>query len=223
MHVVSSGDAPLTGVTARVRLPQELKFQTATAGGRLIAGEVVWKIGALRAGERRELQLTATPVTGVGLATLTGSVSADKLPAQAAETSFEVMGMPALRAEIVPPADGVATGGQGVVTVRVANEGTLAARNVTVAVVAPAPFLTPRFGGGPTVGRVHGERIEFAPVARIEPHQAVTFQVEVAGSQPGDGRIRVDLRSDSMAQVLTSEHAVRVVPPPKPGLLPTAP
>jgi hypothetical protein len=133
------------------------------------------------------------------------------------------MGMPVLRADVVPPPAGISAGGKGVVTVRVTNQGTLAARNVTIVGVAAQPFLTPRFGTGPTVGRVHGEQVEFAPMTRIEPEQTVTFQIEVAGGQPGDGRIRVEVRSESMPAPLIVEEAIRIDPPPAPGRAPAAP
>jgi uncharacterized repeat protein (TIGR01451 family) len=223
VRVANIGDAGLSNVTARVRLPRELRFQSATGNGKLEAGEVVWTIGDLRPGERRELQVTAIPVAGAGQATLTGIAAADQVPAQTADVAFEVMGMPVLRTDVLAPPVGVPAGGKGVVTVRVTNQGTLAARNVTVVAVAPQPFLTPRFGTGPTVGRVQGERVEFAPVTRIEPEQTVTFQIEVAGGQSGDGRMRVEVRSESTPTPLVVEEAIRVVPPPVPGRVPAAP
>jgi uncharacterized repeat protein (TIGR01451 family) len=223
VRVSNTGDATLTNVTARVRLPQELRFQSASGNGRFAAGEVAWTIGDLRPGERRELQVTATPVAGAGQATLTGLATADKVPAQSAELPFEVMGMPVLRADVVPPAGGIPAGGKGVVTVRVTNQGTLAARNVIVAAVASAPNLAPRFGSGPTIGRVQGDRIEFAPVARIEPEQTVTFQIEIAGAQPGDGRMRIEVRLETSPTPLMVEEAIRVSPPATPGRLAAAP
>ncbi len=217
VRVANIGDAGLTNVTARVRLPRELRFQSASGGGQLVAGEVVWAVGELRPGERRELQVTATPVAGAGQATLTGLAAADKVPAQSAEAAFEVMGMPVLRADVVPPANGIPVGGKGVVIVRVTNQGTLAARNVVVRVVAPAPYLALRFGTGPTVGRVQGDKVEFAPVSRIEPEQTVTFQIEVAGGQPGDGRMRVQVHSESTPTPLIVEEAIRIVPTSAPA------
>jgi hypothetical protein len=223
VKVANSGEAPLTKVTARVRIPRELRFQSATGNGKFTAGEVVWDIGDLRPGERRELQVTAIPVAGAGEATLTGLAAADKVTAQSAEVAFEVMGMPVLRAEIVPPTEGVPAGGKGIVAVRVTNQGTLAARNVSVAAVAGQPWLAPRFGTGPTIGHVQGDRVEFAPVARIEPEQTVTFQIEVAGGQPGDGRMRVEVRSETTPTPLMVEEAIRVRLPAAPGRLAPTP
>jgi hypothetical protein len=218
VRVVNSGDAVLENVSARVRLPQELRFQSATGNGQLVAGEVVWALGSMRAGERRELQLTAIPVTAVVQATVTGGASADKVPPQSAEAQFEVMGMPSLRAEVVPPANGFAAGGKGIITVRIVNQGTLAARNVILAITTTPQFLTPKFAGGPTVGRVQGERVDFGSVDRIEAGQAATFQIDCAAAQAGDGRVRVEVKSDSTPAPLVVEDPIRVAPPiPTPG------
>jgi uncharacterized repeat protein (TIGR01451 family) len=223
VRVANAGDAPLSNVTARVRLPKELRFQSASANGQLNAGEIVWTVGDLRPGEGRDLQLTATPVDGTGQTSLTGVATADKSAPQSAEAPFEIMGVPVLRAEIVPPAEPIPAGGKGIVGIKVTNQGTLVARNVILAVVAPAPFLTPRFGGGPTIGRVQGDRIEFAPVARVEAGQSITFNVDVAANQQGDGRMRVEVRSDSSPTPLSIEDPIRVVAPAPPGRLPVKP
>lgn len=217
VKVVNGGEVALANVTARVRLPRELGFGSATGYGRFGAGEVVWPIGDLRPGERRDLQLTATPLTATAQSSLVGGATADRVPEQRAEAAFEAMGMPVLRAVVTPPAEAVAVRGKGVVTIRVTNQGTLAARQVAVAAVASPQFLTPRFGTGPTVGRVQGERVEFAPVERIEPGQAVTFRVEVEGTQPGDGRVRAEVKSDTTPQPLVTEEAVRVTATVAPG------
>ena len=55
-------------------------------------------------------------------------------------------------------------------------------------------------------------------LARVEPGQTITFQVEVGGSQPGDGRVRAEVRSDTTPAPLSVEEAVRVVASPaRPG------
>jgi uncharacterized repeat protein (TIGR01451 family) len=220
VRVANTGDAVLTNVTARVRLPKELRFQSATANGQLVGGDVMWGIGEMRPGERRDLQLIAMPVAAAAQATLSGAAAADKVAAVPAEAAFEVMGMPVLHAEIAAPPQGVPANGKAIVILRVTNQGTLVARNVNVAAVTPTTNLTPRFASGPTVGRVNGDRVDFAPIDRIEPGQSLTFQVEVGGNQTGDGRVRVEVRSDMNSTALTVEEAVRVVTPPPAGRLP---
>lgn len=210
VRVANAGQVPLANVTAHVRLPRELGFKSATGNGQFAGGEVVWQLGDLRPGERRDLQLTASPLSAATQATLSGTATADRVPPQQSDATFEVMGMPVLRTEVVPPAEAVPTGGKGVVTIRVLNQGTLAARQVTVAAVAPPPFLRPRFGTGPTIGRVQGDRVEFAPVERIEAGQSAMFRIEVEGGQAGDGRMRVEVKSETAPAPLVVEEAVRV-------------
>jgi uncharacterized repeat protein (TIGR01451 family) len=219
VHVVNAGQVALSNVNARVHLPTELGFRSATGGGRFAAGDVVWQVGDLRAGERRELQFTGAPLSAIAQGVLTGSATADRVPEQRADATFEVMGMPVLRAEITPPTEPIPARGKGIVTIRIMNQGTLAARNVTVAAITPAPFLTPMFGTGPTVGRKQNDRIDFAPLDRIEPGQSASFRVELGGNQPGDGRMRVEVKSDSVQTPLTIEEAIPVAVPAPPATL----
>src|SRR5205085_11804924 len=93
VHVANAGEVPLANVRVRVPLPRDLRFQSATGGGQFVTGEVVWAVGELRPGERRDLQLTATPLAAAAQASLAGVATADKVPEQRAEAAFEVMGM----------------------------------------------------------------------------------------------------------------------------------
>src|SRR5207248_2616643 len=113
---------------------------------------VVWSLGTLRPGERRDLQLTATPMQATARTALAGLASAQRVPEQRAEAVFEVLGMPALRVEVTPPTGTVAVGGKAIYTIRVLNQGTLAARQVAVTATLVPPFLRPRFNTGPTLG-----------------------------------------------------------------------
>jgi hypothetical protein len=103
-----------------------------------------------------------------------------------------------------------------VYAIRVVNQGTLAARQVLVAAQLSSPHLQPRYGTGPTVGRVQNDRVEFAQLAQIEPGQAVVYRVEAEAKQAGIARLRVELRSDTSTAPMVSEEATRVVEPARP-------
>jgi uncharacterized repeat protein (TIGR01451 family) len=210
VRVANAGEIPLAGVQMRVKLPAEVNYQSATGNSRLTGDEVVWSVSDLRPGERRDIQLTATPVRAVPHTSLTGVATAEKVPEQRAESAFEVLGMAALRVEVLPPAGSVAVGGKPVYTIRVLNQGTLAARQVAVTAVLPPPCLRPRFGTGPTVGRVEGGRVSFTPIERVEPGQTVVFRVEAEAVQAGDARVRAELRSDGAATPVVTEEATRI-------------
>src|SRR5207244_10644914 len=98
------------------------------------------------------------------------------------EAAVEVLGMPALRVEVLPPAAPVEAGKKVVYTVRVVNHGSLAARGVAVSVsgVGDPPILRPIHGTGPGVGRADGQGLTFGKAERIDPRQTLTYQVEVA-------------------------------------------
>lgn len=213
VRVVNSGEAPLNGVQARIWLPQELAFQSATGGARVGGGEVLWTIGDMRPGESRDYVLATSPRQTAQQATITGAATADRLTEQRAEANCEILGMAALHAEIVPPVQAIPSGDKAIVTIRVTNTGTMPAKQVAVAGIVPAPFMKIRFATGPTIGHVSGDRAEFVAVDKIDPGRTVVFKLEVEGAQPGDGRARVELRSDLMQTPLIVEEAIRISPP----------
>jgi hypothetical protein len=213
VRVANAGEAALEGVQVRVQVPPEVSFRAATGGGQLVTDQVVWSIGALRPGEKRDLQLTATPVKAAPRVVLVGVASADKVAEQRAESAFEVLGMSALRVDVTAPSGPVEVNGKAVYAIRVVNQGTLAAQKVAVTAVLPQPFLQPRYGTGPTLGQVQGERVVFAPLERVEPGQTVVYQVEATAKQAGDARVRVELRSDAAPAPVVTEEATRVVEP----------
>jgi hypothetical protein len=210
VRVANAGQVPLAGVQARVRLPREVSLRAASGSGRATGEEVVWSVGELKPGERRDFQLTATPVQATPRTAISGVAAADQVPEQRAESAFEVLGMSALRAEILPPAGSVEVGGRPVYIIRVLNQGTLAARRVAVTAVLPPPRLRPRFGTGPTLGRVENERVSFAPLERLEPGQTVEYRVEADAAQAGDARVQVELLSDTATKPIIIEEATRI-------------
>jgi len=217
VRVANSGDLPLTGVQARVTVPAVIRLQSLD-GGRREGDTVHWIVDELKPGEERKFTLTGTPTQLVQAEKLIGAVTADGIREERTEAALEVLGMPALRLEVVPPATTVEAGKKVVYTVRVLNQGSLAARGVslTVSGVGGSPILRPLHGTGPGVGRADGATITFGKAPRVEPRQALTYLVEVAAEKPGDGRLRVEMTSDTAPAPVIVEEATRVIAPANP-------
>jgi hypothetical protein len=217
VRVANSGDLPLAGVQVRVTVPAVIRLQSLD-GGRREGDAVVWIVDELKPGDERKFTLTGTPTQFVQSAKLTGTATADGLPEQRTETALEVLGMPALRLEVVPPATVVEVGKKAVYTVRVINQGSLAARGVAISVtgVGQLPILRPSHGTGPGVGRAEGAAITFTKAPQLEPRQTLTYLVEVAAEKPGDGRLRFEMISDTAPAPVVVEEATRVIPPARP-------
>src|SRR5439155_19878558 len=77
VHLANAGEAALDGAQVRVQLPAEVSFRSATGSGQLVANQVVWPVAPLRPGERRDLQLTLTPVRPAARVALVGIAAAD--------------------------------------------------------------------------------------------------------------------------------------------------
>lgn len=217
VRVANSGELPLANVQVRVSVPATIRLQ-ALAGGRREGDTVVWLVEELKPGDERKFTLTGTPTQFVESAKLTGTATADGMPEQSTEAALEVLGMPALRVEVVPPATAVEAGKKLVYTVRVLNQGSLAARGIalTVSGVGEPPILRPLHGTGPGVGRAEGASITFSKAPRVEPRQALTYLVEVAAEKPGDGRLRVEMTADTAPAPVVVEEATRVIAPAQP-------
>src|SRR5262249_47866221 len=57
IRVTNPGDIALSNVVVRDQLPPELGFTSATNGGQFAGGQVVWKLGALKPREERQVQV----------------------------------------------------------------------------------------------------------------------------------------------------------------------
>jgi hypothetical protein len=217
VRVANSGELPLTGVQVRVTVPASIRLQSLD-GGRREGDTIVWIVDELKPGDERKFTLTGTPTQLVPSDKFSGTVTADGIPEQRTEAALEVLGMPALRVEVVPPAPVVEAGKKVVYTIRVLNQGSLAARGIALSVsgVGEPPILRPLHGTGPGVGRADGAAVTFDKAPRVEPQQALTYLVEVAAEKPGDGRLRVEMISDTAPTSVVVEEATRVVPPAQP-------
>jgi uncharacterized membrane protein len=213
VRVANSGELPLANVQVRVAVPEVVRVQSMD-GGRREGDTIVWLVDELKPGEERKFTLSCTPTQFVQSAKLTGTATAEGIAEQRTEAALEVLGMPALRLEVVPLAATVEAGKKVVYTIRVLNQGSLAARgiNLSVSGVGEPPILRPLHGTGPGVGRADGTGITFDKAPRVDPRQALTYLVEVVAEKSGDGRLRVEMTSDTAPVPVVVEEATRVLP-----------
>jgi len=84
LEITNDGTGPLTNVTVRDPVPGNTAFVEADQGGLLVAGEVVWNISTLAAGEKRTLHL----VVQVNGDTLEGAIIQNQAVAVAQEIPY---------------------------------------------------------------------------------------------------------------------------------------
>jgi uncharacterized repeat protein (TIGR01451 family) len=191
--VRNAGDAPVSGVVVRAAVPAEVRAKSPAE----------WKVGELAAGAEKTFTVPATAAKLTDRAALAVAVTSDGAAGAKAEAAVAVIGTPAVVLELATPAGPVEVGKRVAYRVRVKNQGTVSARNVEVAAVAP-PELRPVRAAGP------GGRVAFPAVDELRPGEARTFTVEVDAVQAGDARFRAEVTAAHLAQPLAEEQATRV-------------
>jgi len=225
LRVTNVGDVPLTNVLVRDRLPPELRFESATQGGQPGAGEVLWRLGTLAAREQRILQVTTIADKLTGAAVQVGEATADPGMRAQAQASLEIVGIPALRMEVVDEGDPVEVGKTVTYRIEITNTGSLPAKQVAIKAFVPLELrIVPGKATGPSLATVAGQTITFAPVD-VEAQKTVRYMIEAEGLRPGDVRFRAELRSAALDRPEIEEESTTIYdprpPPPLPGPPPT--
>lgn len=218
LTVANRGDAPVSNVVIRATLPPEVKV-TAADGGAIGPGSVEWKLAELQPGAQKSFALEGDAVKLAAQAGVTVSVLADATsngkpvgtPVEAkAEAAVAVIGTPALSLQLAPPAGIVEVGKRVRFQIRVKNQGTVSARNIEVAALAP-PELKAVRGSGAGEGRIDAAgRVAFPTVEELPPGQTLTFTIEVDAITAGDARFRAEVKSAHLTQPLKEEQSTRV-------------
>ncbi len=63
---------------------------------------------------------------------------------------------------------------------------------------------------GHTAHRLSDERVEFAPIDRLEPGVKVLYRIRLRGELPGDQRVTVSVESDDLRTPIRREESTRV-------------
>jgi len=208
--VTNPGTAAAKDLRLVTRLPQGMRFVKANNLGEYDASThaVYWSLAELPQGEHGEVQLTALPVAPGDLKLRVEGQASEGLKDNV-ELPIKVEGIAALKFEVLDVEDPIEVGGETVYEIRVANQGTKAASNVTVRVVTPAGIKAVA-ASGETRHTVQAGAVEFAPLERLAPEAEALFRVRIQGLQPGDHRLTVELQSDDLAQPVRKEESTRV-------------
>ncbi len=217
LEVCNIGDEPLNQAMVSDILPPGSVFVEATEGGRLQGREVVWNVGSLAPKEQKRLGFTissprptpqtTTTATAVARASGIGSATADVRVK--ADATIAVLGLPAYKMTVEDHDDPVQVGGRTAYRIRVTNTGSLPGDRVQVTATIPAQMRV-RTAYGPTMYRVDGGRVTFAPLAALSPGQTLTYIVEVEALKAGEARFRAELITGTMREPLVKEESTNV-------------
>jgi uncharacterized membrane protein len=210
VDVENPGTAPAKDVQLVTHLPKGLKFVKANNLGEYHAAthSVHWSLSELPANQQGTVELIALPVEA-GEQTLRIDTQTSQGLTDHTEKRVQVEGLAALMFEVVDTEDPIEVGGETAYEIRVTNQGSKSAADVQVVARMPAGIRAIS-AEGETGHTIEGERVEFAPLARLDPKAVVIYRISVQGLQSGDQRVRVQITTDEIQQPITKEESTRV-------------
>jgi uncharacterized repeat protein (TIGR01451 family) len=210
VSVANPGTAAARDVELVATLPRGMKFVEADSQGQYDPAQhaVFWSLEELPPTKAGSVRLTTVPIEP-GNQPLRVEAKADLGLAVAGEQVVEVMQSAELLHTVKDADDVIEVGSETSYVVKVSNVGTKAATNVRVVAMLP-PEIQGTAGEGPTRAAGDASRIEFEPLATLNPQEEVTFKVIAKGVAAGDHIIRVQLSSDEWPTPVTREESTRV-------------
>jgi uncharacterized repeat protein (TIGR01451 family) len=210
LQVANPGTAPAQQVELVAYLPDGMKFVSANNAAYYDEANraVVWRLKELPSNEKGMVELVTLPVEA-GQQTIKFRGTAQKGLAVEKEQPVLVEGIAAVLFQMAHDKDPVEVGGNVTYEVRALNQGSKDATNVQVVFLLP-PELKPVAAEGPTRHVLDGNRIVFDGVARLAPKGDATFRIRAQGVQPGDLRVRCQLKTAEMQSPVTKEESTRV-------------
>jgi uncharacterized repeat protein (TIGR01451 family) len=198
INVTNKGDGIARDLVVTDSLPADVKFESATEGGRSAAGKVQWALGELAPGASKKLSVT---LSGHTAGVLKNDVTAQARCAQAVTASAQTSlgGIPALLLECVDVTDPIEVGENQTYVITVTNQGS--ADDTNIKIVAnledTMEFVS---AGGATRSATQGKTITFEPLPKLSPKAKAEWKVVVKAVNQGDVRFKVDMNSDQLTR-----------------------
>jgi uncharacterized repeat protein (TIGR01451 family) len=209
VEVGNPNAAPAANAVLAQSVPQGLEVVNPGPDGKVAPGGqgILWSLGTLAPGQRRAFVCTLRP-RAAGDWPLYTVASADA--AGEARTGYAIhVDAAALTLEVMGGEDALTVGAVTVYEIHVLNNSDLPATNVRLAALLPEELelVDPQ---GPTEARVQPAQVQFAPVARLDPHGDAVYRVRARARRPGNGRFRVEMTADQLARPLVQEAGALV-------------
>ena len=208
IEVTNTGDAPAGELVVEDTVPAGTTFVSATNGGQLSAGKVVWNWGTLRPGQSRSGTMTlSTDVAGTYRNTATATaVCAEDVSASAAT---RVEGIPAVLLEVIDIDDPVEIGNNTTYVIIATNQGSSPGTNISI-VCNLEDNMEYVSSSGSTRGTHSAGTVEFAPLRSLAPGDKATWQVVVKAVETGDVRFKVTMNTDQIDRPVEETEATNL-------------
>ncbi len=188
-------------------IPANAKFVSASDGGQLQNGQVVWNFGTLQPRQSRNVTLTLQadcPGTLTNIARVTASCGEAQ-----GQASVDIQGIPAILLEVVDLDDPIEVGNRTVYEITVLNQGSKMDTNVLITAQLPEQL---RFvsASGPTEAAAEGRTIRFRPLATLAPGAKAQWRVTAEAVGTGDVRFETTLETDMLTSPARETEPTRL-------------
>jgi len=217
---VTNGPVALQNAVLQARLPAEVDPAGVSTGGQLTGREAAWSFGPLPPGATRRVQVTGVSQRPTDKALVEARVTGQPGDAQLVSgrgqsvevytsAAVPVVGMPALKLQVLDRVDPVAVGDPVEYRIVVANEGTSPVSKVQVTARLPdqVKFVAAR---GPTTHQQAERSLTFGPIDQLQPGQTATYFIDATAALAGDARLQVQLLGGSAREPLVREESTNI-------------
>lgn len=205
--VTNPGDKPLTEVIVTDNAPSSTSIVSAN-GATVNGNQAIWRLKELKPGEKATFTITLTTCVPGCFTNRVGVTNCQGCNA-CAEFTTRWKGRPALNVCIVDTDDPICIGEPTSYCISVVNQGSEADSNVVVTVRFPNE-ITPTGATGDSNGTVSGQVVTFAPYNSLAPRQTLKYRVDARAKSSGDGRVVVEVSSDSIKTPITQQESTIV-------------
>jgi uncharacterized repeat protein (TIGR01451 family) len=211
--VTNPTSQPMLGVTVTETIPAGVEYIGSSPEGDYNPARrsVTWNIDRLAARESRTFEITlASNETGSKVSVVRAFDSTGASGEKVATTS--VVGAASLTIEVTDGVSPLEVGESVTYRIKLSNRGTDVATNVRTLATIPIGMQLTQIGGQLRF-RQTANRIEFEPIARLDPGGSTLATITLRATRPGDIRLHAQVSSDQMPTPLTHEEAAIVFAP----------
>ncbi|MCF6150048.1 MAG: DUF11 domain-containing protein [Candidatus Kuenenia sp.] len=207
MSVSNVGNGPAGSTVVEDTIPANTSFLSASYGGVLSAGSVVWNLGTLYPKDTKELRITLRPD---GLGSVLNRATAKSVCADAVSATAvtEVLGIAAILLEVIDVEDPVEVGNNTTYVITVTNQGSDHSENVTISCMLE-DTMEYVSSSGATGGLLAGEGkiVRFDPLPSLAPKAQATWKVVINALREGDVRFKVSMKDDRLDRPVEETEA----------------
>ncbi len=210
VKVSNKGTAPADNVHIRCAVPHSFGFMSATDFGKFDAASktVNWFVNQIPAGE--EVVVTCDlRALDRGEFPLLAAAKAERGLTCMARHATAVEGIAAILLEVVDVDDPVEVGAETAYEILITNQGTDYATNVQIKLDVPEGMEITN-SRGPTKATVKGQTVFFSALPKLAPRADAIYRVNIKGTKPGDFRVSVEAKSDTLRSPVVEQESTKV-------------